>query len=257
MTDHTHIGGRFEGVAKIVRFNPRFYVASALGFVSAVLLLTLLRLPVWLRTLAGLGTALLLFWTLSCLFVSWFVYDHAAVTRWAWLRSSLAPLPSRWANIHAGLDESTAFLRQLLPGTDGVVIDIFDPATMTEPSIARARQISPATQPFLVGSAAALPLPDGNRDAIFLLFAAHELRDPKGRTSLLREAHRILAPNGRILLVEHLRDLPNLVAFGPGFLHFHSRDAWLRSIVDADLQVIAHRTITPFVHCFTLAKVSA
>ena len=257
MTDQTHAVGRFEGVAKIVRFNPRFYVASALGLVSAVLLLTLLRLPVWLRTLAGLGTALLLFWTLSSLVVSWFVYDHAAVTRWAWLRSSLAPVPSRWANIHAGLDESTASLRDLLPGTDGVIVDIFDPATMTEPSIARARRMYPATSPFLVGSAADLPLPDGDRDAIFLLFAAHELRDPEGRTNLLREAHRVLSLNGRILLVEHLRDVPNLVAFGPGFLHFHSRAAWLSNIAAADLQVVAHRTVTPFVHCFTLAKARA
>ena len=246
--------GRFEGVNKIIQFNTRFYIVSILGVASAVLLLTLIRLPVWLKDVALVGTALMLFWTLSSLLVSWYVYDHAGVTRWEWLRTSLRYLPPKWVNIHAGLDESTASLRRLLPGTDGVVVDIYDPTTMTEPSIARARRKYPATEPFQAGSAKALPLPDRDRDAIFLLFSAHELRDPGSRTQLLREAHRILKNDGRILLVEHLRDLPNFVAFGPGFLHFHAGRSWLRSIGEAGLEVVEQRGVTPFVRCFTLRR---
>jgi hypothetical protein len=58
---------------------------------------------------------------------------------------------------------------------------------MTEPSIARARPIYPATEPFEVGRAEALPMPNTDRDAVFLLFAVHEVRTPEGRTQLLRE----------------------------------------------------------------------
>lgn len=257
MTNLASDGGRFEGVAKIVRFNTRFYIGSALGVVSVVLLLTFLKLPGWLEGVAVVGTALMLFWTLSSLLVSWYVYDHAGVTRWEWMRPGLRRAPPRWANIHAGLDESTASLRRLLPGTDGVVVDIYDPTTMTEPSIARARRMYPTTEPFQVGSAKALPLPDGDRDAIFLLFAAHELRDPASRTQLLREAHRVLSHDGRIILVEHLRDLPNFAAFGPGFLHFHAGRSWLRSIGEAGFEVVEQRGVTPFVRCFTLCKADA
>lgn len=85
--------GSFEGVNKIIRFNTRFYIGSILGVASAVLLLTLIRLPVWLKDVALVGTALMLFWTLSSLLVSWYVYDHAGVTRWEWLRNSLRYLP--------------------------------------------------------------------------------------------------------------------------------------------------------------------
>ena len=243
-----------DGVAKIVRFNTRFYFGSALAVVSATLLITLLKLPVWLRALAVLGTALTLFWTVTSLLVSWYVYDHAALTRWEWMQSRLRFAPSRWANIHAGLDESTASLRRLLPGTDGVVVDIYDPDTMTEPSIVRARQMYPATEPFHVGSVKRLPFPDGDRDAVFLLFAAHELRDAESRTQLLRETRRVLKNNGRIFLVEHLRDLPNFVAFGPGFFHFHAGRSWLRSISEAGLTVSEQVALTPFVRCFTLRK---
>lgn len=71
--------GRFEGVNKIIRFNTRFYIASILGVASAVLVLTLLRLPLWLEELAVAVTGLMLFWTLSSLLVSWYVYDYAEV----------------------------------------------------------------------------------------------------------------------------------------------------------------------------------
>jgi ubiquinone/menaquinone biosynthesis C-methylase UbiE len=249
--------GRFEGVAKIIRFNTRFYLGSALGVVGGVLVLTLRGLPMWLKAAVMVGTALILFWTVSSLVVSWYVYDHARVMQWEWMRSSVRHVPSRWANIHAGLDESTASLRHLLPGTDGVVIDIYDPHTMTEPSIARARRMYSATESFEIGSAKALPLPDADCDAVFLLFAAHELRDPEDRTQLLREAHRVLKNDGRIFLVEHLRDLPNFVAFGPGFLHFQACRSWLRSIGEARFAVTEQRGVTPFVRCFTLRKADA
>ena len=245
---------RFEGVGKIVRFNTRFYIGSALGVASIVLLLKFLSLPVWFETVVAASAAMIVFWTLSSLIVSWYVYDIAGVTRWEWMRPCLWRSPSRWVNIHAGLDESSASLKRLLPGTDGVVVDIYDPARMTEPSIARARRMYPATNTFQVGSAEALPLPDSDRDAVFLLFAAHELRDSAARTQLFREAHRVLNKDGQLFLVEHVRDLPNFVAFGPGAFHFHSVRSWLNCIGDAGFEVVEHRGMTPFVRCFTLRK---
>ena len=246
---------RFEGVAKIIRFNTRFYVASASGVVCAVVVLLMVRLPWWVRIPVVSGAALMAFWTLSSILVSWYVYDYAGVTRWDWLRPELPSAPCRWANIHAGLDESSAALRRLLPSADGIVVDIYDARTMTEPSIARARRMYPAAEPFAVGSAGALPLPDADRTMVFLLLAAHELREAGERTQLLTEVHRVLANDGRVLLVEHLRDLPNFLAFGPGYLHFHSRRSWLTNVREAGFEVARERRVTPFVRCFTLRKV--
>lgn len=249
-----NISGRLRGVVKIVRFNVRFYVLSGIGLTGVVVLLASRKLPPLLALMLLCGAALGAFWTLNSLLVSWYVYDHAGVTRWQWLPGQISVPPQRWVNIHAGLDESTTALRLLFPGTEGCVLDIYDPREMTEPSIARARQLHPSVEPYRQGKYNALPLPESSCDAVFLLFAAHEVRSAEHRAHLLQEAARLLREEGCVVLVEHLRDWMNLLAFGPGFLHFHSRRSWLGAIRDGGLTVEQTSPVTPFVECFVLRK---
>lgn len=246
--------GRFAGVLKIIRFNIQLYAISLTGLILAIGILAVHLLPLWLARLVLLGAAVTGFWTISSLLVSWYVYDFAGVTRWAWMRRQFHKAPRKWVNIHAGLDESTAALKMLFPDSESSVIDIYDPAEMTEPSIARARRMYPAKEPFVIGTFDNLPLPGGDRDEAFLLFAAHEVRAPERRTQLLCETSRILKDGGQVVLVEHLRDWPNFLAFGPGFLHFYSARSWRKNIQEAGLLVERESTITPFVHCFFLRK---
>lgn len=247
--------GRFAGVIKIVRFNVQFYSLSAAVLAGAGLLIAVKKLPSWLELVVLCGAAVVAFWTVSSLLVSWYVYDHAGVTRWQWLPCKISASPHRWANIHAGLDESTSALRHLFPGSEGSVVDIYHPAEMTEPSIARARRIHPPSEPFRQGKYDNLPLPENGYDAVFLLFAAHEVRAAEHRTQLFRETARALRKDGCVVLVEHLRDWKNFLAFGPGVLHFHSRGSWLRSIHDAGFVVENESSLTPFVECFVLRRV--
>jgi ubiquinone/menaquinone biosynthesis C-methylase UbiE len=133
-------------------------------------------------------------------------------------------------------------------------VDVYDPGEMTEPSIARARRLHPSAEPFLRGEFNALPLPEDGYDAVFLLFAAHEVRTLEHRTRLFRETARVLRGEGCVVLVEHLRDWKNFLAFGPGFLHFHSRRSWLLTIRNAGLVVEQESDVTPFVECFVLRR---
>jgi SAM-dependent methyltransferase len=246
--------GKYAGVLGILRYNWHFY---AVGFCALTCIGALLRLRFLPRAAQAvlIGTATLTaFWSLSSLLVSYYIYDYREVTRWNWIPRTLSFPPHHWLNIHAGLDESTLMLARLFPKTRYVVVDIYDPQEMTERSIARARRLHPSPQPAAVGKLDALPLPDRDCDTVFLLFAAHEIRQSARRTVFFLESARVLAPSGQLLLVEHVRDWNNFVAFGPGFLHFHSRDEWLRLAHDAGLTVEREDRVTPFVRWFLMTK---
>jgi len=238
---------RPNGAIDILRYNWHYYAASvaALFALAAVALLRLAPLAI-----LALCAAPVVFWSIASLAASYYVYDRVEVTSWNWLPAALAFRPARWLNIHAGLDQSTETLRRLFPNANGAVCDIYEAAEMTEPSIARARRETGAVR----GSPDQLPFATGDRDCIFLLFAAHEIRSAARRAAFFQEVARVLAPGGWVFLVEHLRDAPNFIAFGPGFLHFHSRAAWLRAAMSADLEPGREGSLTPFVHWFLFRK---
>ncbi len=248
---------KYAGVLSILKYNWHFYAASLCALIAIAALLWFVPLPrAWQALLIG-AAALTAFWSLSSLLVSYYVYDYRGVTRWNWLPATLSFPPQHWLNIHSGLDQSTLILTQFFPNTRYTVVDIYDPHEMTEPSIARARKLDPSPQPAVAAKLDALPLPDSDRDTLFLLFAAHEIRHPALRTKFFLESARVLANPGQLLLVEHIRDWRNFVAFGPGFLHFHSRQEWLRLAHEAGLTVQHEHHVTPFVRCFLMTKPAA
>lgn len=226
------------GTLDIVRFNRRQYLRGAICVFIAF---------VFSPTLAAIGLS----WMLSSIAVSYYVYDRPELYSLSWLDSVLSRTPRRWANIHAGFDRTSSQLRALFPGEYGVSLDVYDPEEMTEPSIAIARA-------ECVGSIAAdwqsLPLDDRSLDAVFLLLAAHELRTAVARKRLFAEVARSLVPGGDLIVVEHLRDLRNFLAFGPGFLHFFSARTWRDAGWSAGLQLTRERNITPFVRVFAFRK---
>jgi SAM-dependent methyltransferase len=243
---------RFSGVAEIAMFNWHWYVAGAAVIVVAGLTLVLLPGMAAFRVagLVACGTALA--WAVVSLAVSHWVYDLSALRRWRWIPEALPTAPLSWCNIHCGFDESSETLRELFPGAAATVLDIFDGGEMKEMSIARARKRRPAR-----GQSAnfrCLPVPPGSQDAVFLLFAAHELRSGGSRDALLGEVHRILRDNGCAIVAEHLRAAPNVCAFGPGAWHFFSRREWLRVFADAALPVANEFSITAFVRVFVLRR---
>jgi len=125
---------------------------------------------------------------------------------------------------------------------------------MTSPSIARARSRTHMTRQASSCSPTALALESGACDAIVVAFTAHEIRDRGSRELFFDELRRSLRPGGRVLIVEHLRDLANFLSFGPGFLHFESRREWLRLASHANFAVASETRITPWVMALALER---
>jgi SAM-dependent methyltransferase len=246
--------GRYQGVLRILRYNRRFFALATVAALLAGGAALSRKLPpaaavaagaLALVTLASMGTSLA---------VSHYVYDRSTLARWDWLAPLLERPPRRWANIHAGLDDASPILRRLFPGAAGQVLDIYDPSEMTEPSIAEARRAETPPEPAMRAKPSALPLADGGADLVLLYFAAHELRRKDARGTFFNELARVVAPEGCVLLVEHLRDVANAAAFGPGALHFLPRKEWLRLAALSNLTVRREQKLTPFVSAFFLEK---
>ena len=233
------------------------YAAAAVVLSGGATAVAFPPLPTFLRTAALGGIAAAAFWLLVSLAVSHYVYDRAGIYDGEWLGGAVRRSPRRYANLHAGFDEFSNALEARFPASERLVFDFFDAKKMTEPSIARARALpthQPAAQQV---DFASLPLSDEELDAAFLIFAAHELREHRDRAQLLRELHRSIRRDGSVVIVEHLRDIANFLAFGPGFVHFHSRAQWLRGIADAGFQVANEFSLTPFVRVFVLGKTTS
>ncbi len=99
-----------------------------------------------------------------------------------------------------------------------------------------------------------LAVATGICDAALVVFTAHEIRDARMRELFFAELHRALRPGGRVLLVEHVRDLLNFAVFGPGFLHFLARGEWLRLANSAGFRLAFERRVTPWVVALVLEK---
>jgi SAM-dependent methyltransferase len=247
---------KYDGVVSILRYNWHYYAASLCILIGIGILVGVRQ---WSRTveLVLIGAACITaFWSFSSLLASYYIYDHIGVTRWNWIPPLMSPAPRRWLNIHAGLDDSTQKLAVLFPNAEHMVLDIYDPREMPEPSIARARRSHQPEKPIGNARLDDLPIPNQQCDAVFLLFAAHEIRQRKRREDFFLEVSRVLADSGELLLVEHMRDWKNFIAFGPGFLHFFSRREWLQAVQQAGLRITREDQLTPMVRYFFMKKLS-
>lgn len=240
---------RESGAARIFRYNWPIYVATWAAAGTAFVLGWVRPAGPVLWLLAGAA----LTWSVVSLLVSRHVYDRSGLAQGA-LVPPLLPAPMQtWATLHAGLDAEID-LDAVMPGHCVGRLDIFDARYMGASSVRRARQMTAPTRPSVPCSPVSLALPDRACDAVIVAFTAHEVRDPDARERLFGEVLRILRPGGRALLVEHLRDLSNFLAFGPGFLHFLPRRAFLSAASRAGFAVTGEQRVTPWVMALVLER---
>lgn len=241
---------RVQGVLNILRYNWHYFAISG-GALCVLLIVRQFCDPPW-SWLATLLIVLLIVATSVSLGVSWYVYDLSELYSLRWLdRIDLGGI-EKAAVITVGLDEFGEKIRNRFTTAELRMVDLYDDARHTEASIRRARKSHPL--PVSVESATAdrLPFEQSSIDVVFLLLTAHEIRVATERVALFRELARVLTPQGKIIVTEHLRDAANVAAYNVGALHFHSKSTWMQAFSAAQLTVKQTMHITPFLTTFIL-----
>ncbi len=240
----------FQGVWNIVRFNWHFYLCSIV-LVVVLFAFTFVKTSISPYYILVPAFTILLVTTISLL-VSSYVYDFSNLYSLQWMDELSMIKPDYIMNVNAGFDETSDLLVQKYPDASLRVLDFYDPDKHTEISIQRARNAYPPFPGTLSIETNKIPLKDQSVDAIFAILSAHEIRDKNERILFFQELNRTLKENGSIIVTEHLRDIPNFLAYTIGFFHFHSKRTWLKTFQAAGLKVNEEIKITSFLNVFVL-----
>ncbi len=241
-----------QGTLNIVRFNRHLYLFAIFGLL--VLIAAAYLTGGMLRAVFVVFSVAAFVSLLVSLAVSLYVYDLSGFYDLKWLDEISLKGASRAVNINAGFDETSGSLQKKFAFPEFSVLDFYDPQKHTEISIERARKAYPRFPDTQQIQTSKIPMKDSSADVIFLVFAAHEIRNADERHLFFSELERILSPNGKIIVTEHLRDAANLLAYNIGSLHFHPRSDWLKTFAASGLNINREMKFTPFVTTFVLEK---
>lgn len=238
---------RFQGVWNIVRFNWHQYL---------ILFIAVLILLIWgtfssgfLQHVIYVILLLSLVQVLISLLVSYYVYDRSGLYELKQL-GDLNGL--KVLNISAGFDETSEIISHRFPLVQLQKADFYNPLHHTEVSIKRARKAYPASPDTILVQTGSLPFESAFFDKVICIFSAHEIRDQEERIAFLKELARVCDPRGEIIIMEHLRDVPNFLAYNIGFMHFYPKSTWNTCFLAAGLEAVEEIKTTKFVSTFKL-----
>lgn len=250
----------YQGISNIVRFNWHYYVIAVVLFIFSIYLINagvivpIAWLYAYVAMLIWLFLALVVLGTFISLAVSYYIYDYSDLYHLKWLNNLNIQPENILANINAGFDETSAIISYKYPANKLLVFDFYNPAKHTEVSIERARKAYPPFSGTQTITTTNIPVADGSVDYIFLIMAAHEIRDNQERITFFKQLNSKLSNIGRVVVVEHQRDLPNFLAFNFGFFHFYSPANWENTFDKSGFKIEDKFKQTPFISTYILAK---
>jgi|TARA_B110000261_G_scaffold160329_1_gene199757 ubiquinone/menaquinone biosynthesis C-methylase UbiE len=240
----------FQGVFNIIRFNWHFYVIAIALCIGLNGIQYFVDFP--LKYFLEISSIILFSAIVISLFSSYYIYDFSGLYQFKWIKKNHHK--DNILNINAGFDETSELIINRNSSSKVSVLDFYDPLKHTEVSIKRARKAFPPLAKTISIQTNRIPFEDNSIDKIYLILSAHEIRDKKEQIQFFTELNRVLTTPGKIFITEHLRDIPNLLAYNIGVFHFFSRSSWLNTFKNSHLKVSSELKNTPFISTFTLTK---
>jgi SAM-dependent methyltransferase len=241
---------RLQGIRNIIYFNWHFYVLFGILFSLGIVLLMYIESHLFQ---VGIMVALIFgtYSLLVSLIVSMYVYDFTDVYQLPWISEDKSFL--RILNIHAGFDETSPVIQLKRPNSKITICDFYQPTKHTEISIERARKKYPQPNAIVIQTSL-LPFENQSMDEVYVIFAAHEIRDNSEREVFFKEIYRVLVPCGTVYITEHERGLANSLAYTFGVFHFFTEKTWHSNFNRSQLKQEETYFYTPFITTYKLQK---
>ncbi|MCP5099257.1 MAG: class I SAM-dependent methyltransferase [Chloroflexi bacterium] len=140
-----------------------------------------------------------------------------------------------------------------------IVIDVYNPQWVLSQALARWRTRMPTipNDPRLSwrdGRISLLPIPNESVPMVILPEIASQFWQSGDRLILLKEIHRILTPNGRLLMAEKVRSQTNYLVMGLNGFSLDSVEQWRELISSAGFIIRREHSLNGLIHCFRADK---
>ncbi|WP_205945710.1 class I SAM-dependent methyltransferase [Pedobacter frigiditerrae] len=189
--------------------------------------------------------------TLS-LIASYYIYDVSNLYSLKWLDDVEIKQENHLLNINAGFDETSYLLKRKYVSSNLTVMDFYNPAKHTEVSIERARKAYPPYPGTLAIETSNIGVPTKSIDCAFVILAAHEIRDKQEQIIFFKQIKKSLKDDGKVIVVEHNRDIYNFLVYNLGCFHFFNPRRWKDVFKKSGLQLTQTKKITPFINVYYL-----
>jgi len=252
----------YSGVMRHLRANWPGYLLIYAGIVLALLLIGVSLQEGWLSFVPlALALVLLLSYFLgAAVWAAHRLYDPAGLRPYHVLFDmGQLKATDTFVYVDLGVRDFALQLSRRLTSGKIYVVDVYNPQWTTSSSLKRyrARQPHAPNDPRLVwqnGRFDLLPLPDKSVSTVILHRVVSEFWQQGDRAALLEEVHRILTPNGRVLLAERVRSQTNWLVMGPSALSLQTAAAWREKLEAAGFIVVKEEDLQGLITCFRADK---
>jgi hypothetical protein len=223
---------------------PRFALLYG-GMVATLLFMGISLDQGWL-SFVPLATAVLIvlaYFFLASLWAIYQLYDRRGLRPAHILFDMGQLLPEdRLVYVDVGLRYRPILLSRRLTVGHIVVVDIFNPQWMAAAVLGRWRQQLAHPQPdprlsWREGQIDLLPLPDDSAKAVMLCQVTSPIWQHGDRLALLREAYRVLEPDGRLLFAEQCRTQTTWLADGPAAAQLPTAAYWNNLLTETGFRI--------------------
>ena len=254
--------GRFSGTRTYILANwPRFMLLY-LGLVMMLIVIGLSAMH-GLLSFVSMATAvflILIYFIAAGIWEARQRYDLDGITpHHVLFDMGQLPATERFAYIDLGLQRPAIGLSRRLTTGQIIVIDIYNPQWTISSWLVRWRsqQPPPPIDPRLSwreGNLNLLPLPDESINTVMLCHVAGEFWQDGDRAALLREAYRILKPQGQLLLAESVRSQTHWLVRGLGGFGLPTIDYWRQLLQQAGYRIRSEKNLAGLSYCVRAQK---